>query len=72
MLIELTDATSCDEVIINTEAIEKITKNVHTHYDGGLRSDNLGATIQLRSGMTLHVTEGYDEIKGLLKKATEI
>ena len=72
MLIELTDATSCDEVIINTEAIESITKHVHTYYDGGLCSDNLGATIQLCSGTTLHVTEGYDEIKGLLKKATEI
>lgn len=72
MLIELTDATSCDETIINTEAIERITKNVHTYYDGELRSDNSGSTIQLRSGMTLHVTEGYDEIKNLLKKSTEI
>lgn len=61
MLIELTDATSHDKTIINTEAIEQIKE---TNY-GAVR-------IQLRSGMTLEVFEDYDEIKRLLKMPTEI
>lgn len=72
MLIELTDATSGNDVIINTEAIERITKNTHEYYRGGVCSDNLGAKIQLRSGMTLEVFESYDEIKRLLKMPTEV